>query len=147
MLQVDKLIMEAMKAHDNVRTESLCAIKSAILNWKTAKENVGKEFDEATELQILKKLVKQRQESIEMYTAAGRNELADAEKAQMDVIKEFLPAEATEEDVLKAFNEVLNDLGVEPVKKNMGVFVKNIKTLLPSADGKLVATVVQKHLQ
>ena len=138
--------MESMKAHNDIRTESLRAIKTAFLNWKTEKENVGKEPDEASELQMLRKLVKQRQESIEMYNAAGRTDLAEAEAAQINVIKEFLPAEATEEDVLKAFNEVLTDLDIEPVKKNMGAFVKNIKTILPNADGKLVASVVQKQL-
>ena len=147
MLQIDKLIMEAMKAHDNVRTESLRAIKSAILNWKTAKENVGKEFDEATELQILKKLVKQRQESIDMYTAAGRTELADAEKAQMEVIKEYLPAEATEEQIEFVVENIVSSRVIEPVKKNMGLIIKAVKESLPAADGKLVATVVQRHLQ
>ena len=139
------LIMESMKAHNDVRTESLRAIKSAFLNWKTAKENVGKELNEGVEVQILKKLVKQRQESAEMYITAGRTELAENETAQMKVIQEFLPAEVTEEQIAEVFNR-LTDSELEPIKKNMGAFVKEIKKVLPTADGKVVATYVQKHL-
>ena len=65
--QINALIMEAMKNHDSVRTESLRAIKSAFLNWQTSKENAGKELAEADEIQIIKKMVKQRQESVEQY--------------------------------------------------------------------------------
>ena len=76
--EINALIMEAMKNHDTVRTETLRAIKSAFLNWQTSKENAGKELAEADEIQIIKKMVKQRQESVEQYLAAGRKELADA---------------------------------------------------------------------
>ena len=58
--EINALIMEAMKNHDTVRTESLRAIKSAFLNWQTSKENAGKDLSEVEEIQILKKMVKQR---------------------------------------------------------------------------------------
>lgn len=64
---INALIMEAMKNHDTVRTETLRAIKSAFLNWQTGKDNAGKEMTEADEIQIIKKMVKQRQESAEQY--------------------------------------------------------------------------------
>ena len=60
--EMNALIMEAMKNHDTVRTETLRGIKSAFLNWQTSKENAGKELSEADEIQIIKKMVKQRQE-------------------------------------------------------------------------------------
>ena len=145
--KIDMFIMSAMKAHDTVRTETLRAMKTAFLNWKTAKENVGKTLSETDEINILKKMVKQREESIEEYNNAGREELAIEEYTQMMILKEFLPAEATEEDILKCFNDVIGQDGFEPVKKNMGIIIKTIKSVLPSADGKLVATTVQKYLQ
>ena len=95
----------------------------------------------------IKKLVKQREESVEQFMTAGREELANEEHKQMVILKEFLPAEATEEDILKCFNDVIGQDGVEPIKKNMGIIIKMIKNSLPSADGKLVAATVQKHLQ
>ena len=149
MLQdkLDSLIMDSMKNHDIVRTETLRAIKTAFLNWKTSKENVGKTIDESVEIQILNKMVKQRQESIEQFSQAGRTELANAELAQLNIIKEFLPREATEEDVLAVFDKLVDVDGIEPVKKNMGAIIKGIKTQLPNADGKMVASIVQSKLK
>jgi hypothetical protein len=143
---LNNLIMESMKAHNSVRTETYRAIKTAFMNWQTAKENAGKEMTETDEINVLKKMVKQRQESMEQYFAAKRDDLAYAEADQITIIKEFLPEEATEEDILKCFNDVIGQDGVEPVKKNMGVIIKAIKGALPSADGKLVAQVVSKYL-
>lgn len=144
--ELNSLIMQAMKEHNTTRTETLRAIKTAFMNWETSKEHAGQELTEADEIQIIKKLVKQREESVEQFMAAGREELANEEHKQMVILKEFLPAEATEEDILKAFIQVKDTSGFEAIKKNMGLFVKGIKTLLPTADGKLVAQIVQKYL-
>ena len=144
--ELNALIMEAMKNHDTVRTETLRAIKSAFLNWQTSKENAGKELTEADEIQLIKKMVKQRAESVEQYIAAGRKELADAEQAQIDVLEEFLPKAATDIDILHTFSQVKEANGWVAEKKNMGLFVKAIKAALPNADGKLVAQVVQNQL-
>jgi hypothetical protein len=144
--QIDKLIMEAMKSHENVRKEALRAIKAAFLLWRTQKENVNKPFTDEVEIQIIKKMVKQREDSIEQFKQANRMDLVEAEEAQLKVLKEFLPVEATREDILKCFNDVIGQDGFEPVKKNMGVIIKTIKGSLPNADGKLVAEVVQEFL-
>ena len=100
----------------------------------------------ADEIQIIKKMVKQRQESVEQYLAAGRKELADAEQAQINVLETFLPKAASEEDIVRAFNQAKEANDWEPEKKNMGLFVKAIKAALPNADGKMVAQVVQSQL-
>ena len=144
--ELNSLIMQAMKEHNTSRTETLRAIKTAFMNWQTSKEHAGQELTEADEIQIIKKLVKQREESVEQYMAAGRGELVNEEQKQIMVLKEFLPAEATEEDIVRVFLQVKDVNGWEPIKKNMGLFVKEIKKALPSADGKLVAQTVQKHL-
>lgn len=78
---------------------------------------------------------------------AGRTDLANAELAQANIIQEFLPKEATEEEIIAVFNNIVNNDGIEPIKKNMGVFIKGIKSRLTNADGKLVAQVVQRNLQ
>lgn len=144
--EINNLIMQAMKAHNTTRTETYRAIKTAFTNWETAKENAGKTLTEADEINILKKMVKQREDSMNQYFEAHRDDLAYAEADQITIIKEFLPAEATEENILKCFNDVIGQDGFEPVKKNMGIIIKTIKGSLPSADGKLVAQIVQKHL-
>lgn len=144
--ELNNLIMRAMKEHNTSRTETLRAIKTAFMNWETSKEHAGQDLSEADEIQIIKKLVKQREESVEQFMAAGREELANEEHKQMVILKEFLPAEATEEDILKCFNNVIGQDGFEPIKKNMGIIIKMIKEFLPNADGKLVAQTVQKYL-
>ena len=144
--ELNSLIMQAMKEHNTSRTETLRAIKTAFMNWQASKEHAGQVLTEADEMQIIKKLVKQREESVEQYMAAGREELANEEQKQIMVLKEFLPAEATEEDIVRTFLQVKDANWLEPIKKNMGVFVKEIKKALPTADGKLVAMTVQKHL-
>lgn len=140
---IDKLIAEAMKNHDNVRLSTLRLIKTKFLEYKTSKG--AKPIDETIEVQILRKMVSERNDSIALYIQANRKELADKEQNEINIIKEFLPAEVTEEQLTKAFNSVLAK-GVEPIKRNMGIFIKEIKSILPSADGKTVSTYVQKHL-
>lgn len=144
--ELNSLIMQAMKEHKKMRLEALRAVKTAFMNWETSKEHAGQELTEADEIQIIKKLIKQREESIEIFMANDRIELANEEHMQLLVLKEFLPAEASEEDIVRVFLQVKDVNGCEPIKKNMGLFVKEIKKSLPSADGKLVAQIVQKHL-
>ena len=134
-----------MKAHNTTRTETYRAIKTAFMNWETAKENVGKTMTKADEINVLKKMVKQREDSMSQYFEAHRDDLAYAEADQITIIKEFLPAEATEEDIKHWFDLIVSE-GLEPVKKNMGLFVKQIKADLPNAEGKMVAQFVQSHL-
>lgn len=141
---IDKLIAEAMKNHDNIRLSTLRLIKTKFLEYKTSKG--AKPIDESIEINLLRKMVSEREDSVQIYLSAGRNELADKEMKEINIIKEFLPAEVTEEQIAEAFKKSLVD-GVEPIKKNMGVFIRNIKTLLPTADGKTVSAYVSKNLK
>ena len=134
--ELNSLIMQAMKEHKKMRLEALRAVKTAFMNWETSKEHAGQEMTEADEIQIIKKLIKQREESIEIFMANDRIELANEEHMQLLVLKEFLPAEATEEDIVRVFLQAKDINGWEPIKKNMGLFVKEIKKALPSADGR-----------
>lgn len=142
--ELNSLIMQAMKEHNTTRTETLRAIKTAFMNWETSKEHAGQALTDADEIQILKKMVKQREESIEQFMAAGREELANEEHKQMVILKEFLPEDVTEATIEQAFLSINRE--IEPIKKNMGLFVKRIKEMYPAADGKLVAQVVSKNL-
>lgn len=144
--KLDILIMSAMKEHDEVRVRTLRAMKAKFTEWKTSKQNIGKALTEEVELQIINKMVKERTESADLYEQGHRLDLAEAEKAEIDVLTEFLPTPATEEDILKCFNDVIGQDGVEPIKKNMGIIIKMIKGSLPGADGKLVSQVVMKRL-
>ena len=144
--ELNSLIMQAMKEHNTTRTETLRAIKTAFMNWETSKEHTGQELTEVDEIQIIKKLVKQREESVEQFMAAGREELANEEHKQMVILKEFLPAEVTAEQIEEVFFKVRQLGKYEAIQKNMGLFIKDVKASLPNADGKLVAEIVKKAL-
>lgn len=140
--KIDKMIMEALKAGEKVKAGAFRMLKSEFLVFKTAKN--AKPLDEAAEISIIKKMIKQRQDAAKEYLAAGRLELADNELDEVEVLKVLLPAEITEEQIKDAVKEVANT--TEPVKKNMGVFMKAVKAKYPTADGKMVSQIVSTFL-
>ena len=135
----------AMKLNDKIKVEALRAIKTAFMNWETAKENVGKSMDEATEFNIIRKLFSQYEDAAKQCDDGKHDELVAEYLATASILKEYLPKPATEEEIVFAFGNIEND--VEPIKKNMGVFIKRIKEMLPNADGKLVSQIVMKNLK
>ena len=143
---LNKLIMEAMKAGDKTRTNAYRAIKTAFMNWETAKENVGSSLIPATEISIIKKLIAQYEDTAAQCNDGKHDELVQESLDSALILKGLIPAEATKEDVLKCFYDVIGQDGVEPEKKNMGIIIKAIKATLPNADGKMVAQIVQAHL-
>lgn len=140
----------AMKLNDKIKVEALRAIKTAFMNWETAKENVGKSLDEATEFNIIRKLLSQYEDAAKQCNDGKHDELVAEYLATASILKGYLPKPATEEEILKVFNHFKNgtafDTPIEPIKKNMGTFIKLIKDALPNADGKLVSQIVMKNL-
>ena len=140
--KIEKMIMEALKAGEKTKAGAFRMLKSEFIVFKTAKN--AKPLDEAAEIAIIKKMIKQRQEAAKEYLAAGRLELADNELEEVDVLKPLLPAEITEEEIKEAVKEISNT--TEPVKKNMGIFMKAVKSKYPTADGKTVSQIVSTFL-
>lgn len=138
MLDVNNLIMGAMKAHDKVASETYKLLKAKILEFKTAKN--AKEYTEAEEIKLIQKMIQERQDSITIYLENGRNNLADDEYAQVKVLQDLLPKLPTEDDIKKYLNEHYPN-GVE--KKSMGIVIKEVKEALVGADGKLVSECVK----
>jgi uncharacterized protein YqeY len=143
--QLNALMLISMKASDKVRTNALRAIKTAFMNWETAKENVGKTMTDAIEFSIISKLVSQYEDTAKQCNDGKHDELVAESLATVSILKEYLPKPATEDEILFAFGNI--ELDVEPIKKNMGVFIKRIKEMLPNADGKTVSQIVQKNLR
>lgn len=142
--QIDTLILLSMKASDKLKTEVFRAVKTAFMNWETAKENIGKKIDDAVETSILRKLIAQYEDTAKMCDDGKHDELVRDARMSADILREYLPKPATEEEIVFAFGKI--ELDVEPIKKNMGVFIKRIKELLPNAEGKLVSQIVAKNL-
>lgn len=141
MIDINKLIMSSMKAHDNIRTETYRAIKTKFIEYKTAKN--AKPFDESAEVQILLKMVKERKDDIEIFRTAGRKTLEDQTAKEVSIIEELLPRIPTKIDV-EVFVKKNYPNGID--KKQMGNVIKNVKANLVGVDGKTVAEVVKNHL-
>ena len=140
--QIDNLIKEAMLEKDALRTNVFRAIKAKFLEFKTAKN--AKPLDKVAEISILNKMVKDREESAKLYSTNGRDDLAEAELAEVNVLIEFLPKPVTEEELNNVITEVIAN--IEPIKKNMGLIIKEVKVKYPQADGKVLAKLVQNRL-
>lgn len=137
--EIDKMILEATKSRNKERTEVFKAIKNEFLKHKTAKN--AKPLDDATEITILQKMVKQREDSAAQFEAGGRPELAEKERYEISVLSEFIPKAPTEEEIMAKYDELFaNDTPV------MGIAIKTLKENLPGADGSLVAKVVKMKL-
>lgn len=138
---IDKMIMEAVKTKGSVKASVYRLIKNEFLKYTTAKN--AKPLDDATEITILQKMVKQREESIEAYKKGGREDLIVAEIAEMKVIQELLPEVPTKEDVVSYVDYWYPD-GIE--KKQMGIVIKELKEKFVGVDGKMIADVVKERL-
>ena len=141
MLDINAKIMEAMKSKNKIASETFKLIKAKILEFKTQKN--APEYTEEAEIKLLQKMVKEREESAKIYKDAGRNELADAELAQVAIINELLPKIASQDDVENYLNEKYPN-GIE--KKSMGVVIKEVKSAFVGVDGAMVANIVKSKL-
>ena len=137
--------MAAMKAKETVRLNAVRSIKSAILLAKTA-EGASGELTDGDIVKLIQKLAKQRKEAAEQYAAAGRQELADNELAEMEVLATYLPKQLSPEEVEARLKEIIAEVGASApsdMGKVMGVATKRLAGL---ADGKTISDIVRKLL-
>ena len=135
----------AMREKNTVALESLRAIKSAILLLQT--QSGAKETpDESEIIKLLQKLVKQRKESASIFREQVRDDLAELEEAQIEVISQFLPEQLSSSAVAKIIDEVIEKVGATKMKDMGKVMGMANKQLAGQADGKLIAEIVKKRL-
>jgi len=138
---ITKDIITAMKAKDKVSLRSLRAIKSAIMLLKT--DGSGNEITEETEIKLLQKMMKQRKESLAIYTEQGRSDLAATEEEEISVISKYLPEQMGEEELKKLIQGIVQETGAEGMKDMGKVMGIANKTLAGKAEGKMIASVVK----
>ena len=141
MLDINNLIMGAMKARDKVASETYKMLKAEILKFKTEKN--AREYNDSEEINLINKMIADRNNSADIYNQNGRKDLADMEYAQAKVLQELLPVLPTKEDINMYLNEYYPS-GIE--KKSMGLVIKEVKNALLGADGKLVSECVKSRL-
>ena len=138
-------MVTAMKAKAAVRLASLRAIKAAIMLAKTAEGATGEVSDQDV-VKIIQKLVKQRKESAQQYTDAGRPELAENELAEAAVMEVYLPKQLSEAEVEAELEKIIAEVGAtqpSDMGKVMGVATKRLAGL---AEGRLISALVKKLL-
>jgi uncharacterized protein YqeY len=111
---------EAMKAQEKERLSTLRMLQSAMKNEQI---NLGRELSDDEAMSVIRKAVKQRLDSIEQYTNAGRTELAEKERSEMGLLKTYLPPELTDEELESALREIVATTGAQS-KKDMGKVMK-----------------------
>ena len=143
--QVSTDIKEAMKARDKVRLETLRNIKKVFLEAKTA-PGADDNLSDANAMKILQKLAKQGKESAETYAKQNRQDLANAELAQVAVIEEYLPKPFSPEEVEEAVKTIISQLGATSMKDMGRVMGVATKQLAGKADGGAISQAVKKAL-
>ena len=129
----------SMKAHDMAAVN---AIRGVIAKAKDVTVNAGKEMTDDAVLSVVAKGAKQREESIAQFNAAGRADLAEGEKAELELLRRYLPAQLSEDEVAAVVKAVIADTGATS-KKDMGRVMKEVMVRVKGqADGKLVSRLV-----
>jgi uncharacterized protein YqeY len=135
-------LKEAMKARDQLRVDTL---RSALSGFTYKRTEAGVELSEADELDVVRKQVKQRNDSASEFEKAGRPELADKEKRERDILMTYLPAQKSAEEVRAVVKAIITELPGET--RNQGSVMKLAMAQLKGlADGNLVRTIVTEEL-
>jgi hypothetical protein len=142
--QIQKDMVEAMKAKDEIRLGTVRMIKTALKKYEV---DSGKPLDEATEQQVMNTLMKQRREAAELYRKGNRPDLADKEEAELKLIESYLPAASSEEELDAAVEQAIAETGATSAKQ-MGVVMKAAQTKLAGkrVDGKALSEKVKARL-
>ena len=143
--QVSKDIVAAMKAKDKVPLEALRNIKKVFIEAKTA-PGANDTLDDAAALKILQKLAKQGNDSAALYKGQNREDLAEAELAQVAVIESYLPKPMSSEEIENAVKDIISQTGASSIKEMGKVMGIASKQLAGKADGKTISEIVKKLL-
>jgi uncharacterized protein len=137
-------LTSAMKEKDELRLSVLRMMKAALKNKEIEKMRALSDLES---LQVLQTLVKQRRESVEQFTKGGRNDLAEKEAKEIEIIEEYLPAAPTDEEIRQAIDEAINEEGADSLKQ-MGAVVKAARARLEgkTVDGKVLSDRVRARL-
>ena len=138
--QIDELIKSAILNKQTSALRVYRAVKTAFMEYRTAKN--AKPLDEAAEINIIRKMISAREDAIQQFKDAGRTELAEAEAEEITYLKPMLPPEVSEDDVRAYAESIITEKGMQ----NMGRYIKALKEKFPTADGKLIATIVKSLL-
>jgi len=142
--QINRDLTEAMKAKEAERLSALRMIKTAL---KLRETELPAGVDDAEAVKVLNTLLKQRRDAAEQFRAGGREEMAVKEENEARLIQSYLPAAASEEEITKAVNETITEIGASSIK-DMGAVMKAVRPKLEgkTVDGKALSDIVKAKL-
>lgn len=136
---------EAMKAADAVRKETVNMVRAAIKQFEVDQRTELE--DDADIIKIIKKQVKMRTDALADFAKAGRDDMVDAYKKEIEILKSYLPEEMGEEEIKAKVKEIADKLGIEKGMQNMGNLMKNVMAeLKEAADGSAINKAVKEFL-
>jgi len=135
---------EAMKARDSLKSSVLSFLRADMMNLAVAKKK--KALDDSEVITVIKKQIKQRQDSIEQFTKGDRIEMAEKEKKELELLKPYLPPEISGDEIKRVIEEVMAATAASGMK-DMGRVMKEVNARIAGqADGKLVSDLVRERL-
>ncbi|OGX39500.1 MAG: hypothetical protein A3G91_05050 [Omnitrophica WOR_2 bacterium RIFCSPLOWO2_12_FULL_50_9] len=142
--RIAKDYVQAMKDRDHVRSSTLNFLRADLKNVRIDKR--ADHLEDGDVVAVIKKQIKQRQDSIDLYGQGGRQDLVEKESAEMAVLKGYLPQEISEEELKVFVQEAVHETGAQSMK-DMGKVMKALFVKVQGrADNKLVSAMVQKVL-
>ena len=144
--QIDSDLKDAMRAKDAAKLGVLRMLKSALKYAAIEKSGAEGELDEAEATAVIRKQVKQRQDSIESFEKGGRAELAEKEKGELAILNNYLPAAMSADDIARLVRETIAEVGATS-RAQMGAVMKALGPKVAGrADGKTLSQEVQRQL-
>ena len=153
MIEIDNLIKDALKNKQTVELKVYRNLKSDIMAFKTQKN--APEYNEASEISIIRKYATKMEDAEKQYSQAGREDLATECREELEVLKKLLPKPVEAQDinsilagwcVKNNFVNTENESKIEIPKKSMGLAIKAMKEVFPTADGKIISEVVKQYV-
>jgi uncharacterized protein YqeY len=153
MIEIDNLIKDALKNKQTVELKVYRNLKADIMSFKTQKN--APEYNEASEISIIRKYATKMEDAEKQYSQAGREDLATECREELEVLKKLLPKPVEAQDinsilagwcVRNNFVNTENESKIEIPKKSMGLAIKTMKEVFPTADGKIISEVVKQYV-
>ena len=153
MIEIDNLIKDALKNKQIVELKVYRNLKADIMAFKTQKN--APEYNETSEISIIRKYATKMEDAEKQYSQAGREDLATECREELEVLKKLLPKPVEAQDinsilagwcVRNNFVNTENESKIEIPKKSMGLAIKAMKEVFPTADGKIISEVVKQYV-
>lgn len=142
--KINNDLKDAMRSKDKIRLETIRSIRALILEFE--KSGSHEELNEEKEINLLTSAAKKRKEAIEQYENAGRQDLSDKEKAELEIIQSYLPKQLSPEEVEAEIKRIASEVGAVSKADFAKLMPASIKQLKGKADGKLIKEIVEKLL-